>query len=101
MFRWPTSELPIWPSGKPTASPDASTVVRGFSSQSRSMVGVWASEIALAGPGGAQPQPAITISTSGRVGGDGVSVRASDAIEPSCFGLYLRHGPRDRAGRRG
>ncbi len=29
MLRWPTSELPIWPSGSPTSSPDAPRVVWG------------------------------------------------------------------------
>ena len=29
IVRWPTSELPIWPGGSPTASPEASSVVCG------------------------------------------------------------------------
>ena len=29
MLVWPTSELPIWPSGRPTAMPDALMVVIG------------------------------------------------------------------------
>ena len=35
----PTSELPICPSGRPTASPDAFSVVCGYSRQSRSNTG--------------------------------------------------------------
>ena len=34
-LRWPTSELPIWPSGSPTASPLAVSCVCGCSSHSR------------------------------------------------------------------
>src|SRR5207248_3644448 len=33
IVRWPTSELPIWPGGSPTALPDASSVVCGYSAQ--------------------------------------------------------------------
>ena len=29
IVRWPTSEFPIWPAGRPTASPEASSVVCG------------------------------------------------------------------------
>ena len=39
MFRWPTSELPIWPAGRPTSSPDAPSVVCGYFSQSSSKKG--------------------------------------------------------------
>ena len=38
-LRWPTSLLPIWPPGSPTASPDASSRVRGARAHSRSQVG--------------------------------------------------------------
>ncbi len=51
IVRWPTSELPIWPSGSPTASPEAFSVVCGYSRQSRSKTGVSASSTALPGPG--------------------------------------------------
>ena len=40
IVRWPTSELPIWPGGRPTASPEASSVVRGPRAQSASKTGV-------------------------------------------------------------
>ena len=39
IVRCPTSELPIWPGGRPTASPEASSVVCGYSAQSRSNTG--------------------------------------------------------------
>ena len=67
-FRWPTSELPIWPSGRPTASPFAVSCVCGCSAHSRSNTGVSASEIALPGPSGARPQPSrITRATAGTI----------------------------------
>ena len=54
------------PGGRPTASPEASSVVCGYSAQSRSKTGVSASSTALPGPGGAQPQPSrMTSATSG------------------------------------
>ena len=56
-FRWPTSELPICPSGSPTARPQAVSCVCGCSAQSPSNTGVSASATALPGPGGARPQP--------------------------------------------
>ena len=59
-LRWPTSELPIWPSGSPTASPFAVSVVCGCSAHSRSNTGVSASATALPGPSGARPQPSST-----------------------------------------
>ena len=37
MLRWPTSELPICPSGRPTSSPEAPSVVCGYFSLSMSM----------------------------------------------------------------
>src|SRR5215204_4295306 len=54
-LRWPTSELPICPSGRPTASPLAVRVVCGCSAHSRSNTGVSASATALPGPSGARP----------------------------------------------
>ena len=70
IVRWPTSELPIWPGGSPAASPEASSVVCGYSAQSRSNTGVSASSTALPGPGGAQPQPSrMTSATSGKLRG--------------------------------
>src|SRR4051794_564517 len=66
IVRWPTSELPIWPGGTPTASPEALIVVCGNSAQRRSKTGVSASSIAFPGPGGAQPQPSrMTRTTRG------------------------------------
>src|SRR4029077_2988648 len=56
-LRWPTSELPICPSGRPTSRPWAESWVWGNSSQRPSNTGVSANEIALPGPAGASPQP--------------------------------------------
>ena len=65
-LRWPTSELPIWPSGRPTARPEAASVVCGKSRHRRSNTGVWARSTALPGPGGASPQPSSTTRQTGR-----------------------------------
>ena len=65
IVRWPTSELPICPGGRPTASPEALIVVCGYSAQSRSKTGVSASSTAFPGPGGAQPQPSRMTRTTG------------------------------------
>ena len=67
-LRCPTSELPICPSGSPTASPDAASVLCGAEAQRRSITGVSARAMALPGPGGAIPQPSRMIRTQGRMG---------------------------------
>jgi hypothetical protein len=59
-LRWPTSLLPICPSGRPTAFPHAVSVVCGYVLHSPSKTGVSASSTALPGPGGASPQPSRT-----------------------------------------
>ena len=51
-FKCPTSELPIWPSGSPTARPHAMSSVCGFADHSSSNTGVDASVTALPGPAG-------------------------------------------------
>ena len=66
IVRWPTSELPICPSGRPTAAPEATSCVLGYRATSSSKTGVRASSTALPGPGGAIPQPSrMTSVTSG------------------------------------
>src|SRR5256885_4940569 len=64
-FRCPTSLLPICPSGSPTASPDASSSVRGARSHSRCHTGVAPSSMALPSRPGRNPQPSRTIRTTG------------------------------------
>src|SRR5437879_2385543 len=64
-FRWPTSLLPICPSGRPTASPDALSNVRGAFAQRRCQVGVRPSSTALPSRPGRKPQPSSTIRTTG------------------------------------
>ena len=88
IVRWPTSELPIWPTGSPTASPDAASCACGKSRQSRSKTGVSASSTALPGPGGAIPQPSrMTSATRGSCGlaygAEGVDVERCAADERS------------------
>ena len=62
-FMCPTSELPIWPSGRPTARPHAISCACGYVDHNSSNTGVSASEIALPGPSGAIPQPSRTTRT--------------------------------------
>src|SRR3989442_1795201 len=64
-FRCPTSLLPICPSGSPTASPDASSSVRGARSHRRCHTGVAPSSMALPSRPGRNPQPSRTIRTTG------------------------------------
>src|SRR5438309_179786 len=64
-FRCPTSLLPIWLSGSPTASPDALSSVRGAFAQRRCHVGVRPSSIAFPVWPGRKPQPSSTIRTTG------------------------------------
>src|SRR5438874_645032 len=64
-FRCPTSLLPICPSGRPTASPDALSNVRGAFDQRRCRVGVRPSSTALPSRPGRKPQPSSTIRTTG------------------------------------
>src|SRR5438034_2307572 len=67
-FKCPTSLLPIWPSGSPTASPEASSNVCGARSHSRCQVGVVPSSMALPSRPGRNPQPSSTIRTTGMRG---------------------------------
>src|ERR1041385_4382747 len=64
-FRWPTSLLPICPSGSPTASPDAWGGVRGPRLHRRCQTGVAPSSTALPTRPGRKPQPSSTIRTTG------------------------------------
>src|SRR6184192_3276334 len=64
-FKCPTSLLPICPSGRPTASPDALSNVRGAFDQRRCQVGVRPSSTALPSRPGRKPQPSSTIRTTG------------------------------------
>ena len=67
MFRCPTSELPICPAGKPTASPEAASFVHEHVSNKWSSVGVFASDTALPGPGSARPKPSMMTRHAGSV----------------------------------
>ena len=98
-FRWPTSELPIWPSGSPTARPQAVSCVCGCSAQSRSKTGVSASSTALPGPGGARPQPSrMTRQTRGSGGARPLIAprRRRSARSPSGRGSRRRPARRRR-----
>ena len=65
IFIWPTSELPIWPSGRPTASPLALPFTKGYSAISLSMTGVFASYTAFASCLSFRPYPSRIIKTVG------------------------------------
>src|SRR5205085_7062021 len=69
MFRCPTSELPIWPGGSPTARPDASSVVHEQFAKSSSKRGLSACAMALNSVSLRQPKPSRTMRMiDGRLG---------------------------------
>src|ERR1051325_408827 len=69
MFRCPTSEFPICPSGRPTARPEASSVVHGQSRKRASKRGFSAAAMALYSVSRRQPKPSRTMRmTKGRAG---------------------------------
>src|SRR5215470_10642872 len=65
MFMWPTSLLPICPSGKPTAGPDVLISVFGNLQRSSSYAGLRARAMALPSVSARYPQPSRTVSTIG------------------------------------
>ncbi len=65
-LRWPTSELPINPSGRPTARPEVLRVVWAQLAQMRSIVGVLARATALWSRRGFNPQPSRMMSATKR-----------------------------------
>ena len=66
MLRWPTSELPICPGGRPTSRPEVRRNACGPVAHSRSNVGVLACRTALSAASSRQPQPSSTTSITGR-----------------------------------
>ena len=66
-LRWPTSELPMSPSGSPTARPEVSRVVWAQLAQMRSIVGVLARATALWSRRGFNPQPSRMMSATKRL----------------------------------
>ncbi len=65
IFRWPTSLLPICPSGSPTNGPLVWIRVLGYSRSNRSYVGLRASAMALALVSARYPQPSRIMRTRG------------------------------------
>src|SRR5690606_714444 len=63
---WPTSELPIWPSGRPTSMPEPEIRVLGLLAHRASQTGVLAAWMALWVGSSLCPQPSRTINTWGR-----------------------------------
>src|ERR1051325_1056119 len=61
MLRCPTSEFPIWPAGKPTARPEASSVVHGASRKSSSKRGFCAWAMAFHSRSLRHPKPSSTM----------------------------------------
>src|SRR5690606_16099254 len=87
MFMWPTSLLPICPSGRPTASPEALRLVWGALAQTSSNTGVLANSTALPGPAGASPQPARMTTATGRVIAAGASWFRPGATEEARYAV--------------
>src|SRR2546429_6622178 len=96
-FRCPTSLLPICPSGRPTASPDALSKVRGAFAQRRCQTGVPPSSTALPARPGRKPQPSSTIRTTGvrgpRVFAILEGMQSSRALSPLPVVLWLVLSP--------
>ena len=65
IFVCPTSELPIWPAGRPTSSPEAASCACGSFAQMRSKFGVSASAGALFSRSARRPQPSRMQRTTG------------------------------------
>src|SRR5690554_4344537 len=65
MFMWPTSELPIWPSGRPTKPPPVWTSVVGRVSHRRRQLGTLAWAMALSRGSSRWPQPSRISRTTG------------------------------------
>ncbi len=65
MLVCPTSELPIWPSGRPTSSPEADRRQPGFSAKILSRFGVRAAAMALPARSSHTPKPSIMIRVVG------------------------------------
>src|SRR5216684_410292 len=61
ILRCPTSEFPIWSRGRPTARPEASSVVHDDSRYNRSKHGVAASAMAFDSDSLRQPKPSMTM----------------------------------------
>src|SRR5207245_10171790 len=64
---WPTSELPIWPSGKPTSIPDIERLEVGKSRSNASIFGIDAFAIALPSFLGLIPTPSSITRIAGCV----------------------------------
>ena len=85
-FRWPTSELPIWPAGRPTASSDARRTACGQRARSPRQVGIGAAAIASAAGSRPIPNPSRTTRTIGRGRGRGAGHAAAPraaAVRPA------------------
>ena len=69
-FRWPTSELPIWPSGSPTARPAGGRAACADSApRARRTPACRPARRRCPGPAGASPQPSSTTRQTDGTGG--------------------------------
>src|SRR4051794_16446829 len=113
-FRWPTSLLPICPSGSPTSLPEAPIRVQGLLANKRSMWGARARRIALPSLSGRSPYPSSTTRTTREAfvmannlsekedaGSSAVRLAAQD--RERAVDLFAEHHPRQsvRQGQRG
>src|SRR4029077_781124 len=64
---WPTSEFPIWPSGKPTSTPDIERLDTGNSRVNLSIFGIEACATALPSFLGLIPHPSKITRITGRL----------------------------------
>ena len=111
-LRWPTSELPIWPGGRPTASSDARRTACGHSRRRARQVGIGAAAIASVAGSPPIPKPSRTTRTMGRglgaVPSDGIAAFSGWSVSVSSRVTRPRRGrwrsarpvPRSRPSRR-
>ena len=99
-LRWPTSELPIWPGGRPTASSEAPRTACGHAASRPRQVGILAAAIASADGSRPIPNPSSTMSTIGRGRGPGDVTPPRSRRRSVGPSRSLRPGPRSRPSRR-
>src|SRR5438105_6711334 len=83
-LRWPTSELPIWPAGSPTAVPAASSRECGQCARSPCQVGMSAASNAFRFGSSLIPKPSRTHRTTGFGGRAALVDTRRSAVQLSC-----------------
>ena len=99
-LRCPTSELPIWPGGRPTSPSEAPSVEWGQRASSPRHVGMGAAAIASAAGSRPMPNPSRTTRTIGRGRPSGATVTPRRGVRGRSDRRGRRSPPSRRAGAR-